>query len=173
MAFPLAVADAVLKAAALSPRPFLVGYRISPEEVENPGITIKDTLQLVEALSTKKLDYLHVSVMDFWEGSMRDSADTVSRTELIAAKVGAVLPIIGVGGIHTPEEVARVLAVGIPLVAMGRELLMDPYWLTKVKNSTTDQITTELDVNTQDILKIPSPLWELLVTREDWMPLKK
>ena len=173
MAFPLAVADAVLKAAALSPRPFLVGYRISPEEVENPGIIMKDTLQLVEALSKKKMDYLHVSVMDFWEGSMRDSADTVSRTELIAAKVGATLPIIGVGGIHTPEEVARVLAVGIPLVAMGRELLMDPHWLTKVKNRTTDQITTELDVNTQEVLKIPSPLWERLVTREDWMRLKK
>lgn len=173
MTFPLAVADAVLKMAALAPRPFLVGYRISPEEIENPGITMKDTLCLVEALSKKKLDYLHVSVQDFWEGSLRDSDDTVSRTELIAAKVGGMLPVIGVGGIHKPEEVERVLAVGIPLVAMGRELLMDPHWLTKVKNNTANQIKTELDVNSQEKLKIPTPLWELLVTREDWMPLKK
>lgn len=173
MTFPLAVVDSVIKAAGLSPRPFLVGYRISPEEMENPGITIKDTLHLVEALAKKKLDYLHVSVQDFWEGSIRDAADTASRTQLITAKVGTVLPVIGVGGIHTPEEVESVLAVGIPLVAMGRELLMDPNWLTKVKNNTTDQIKTELDVNTQEVLKIPDPLWELLVTREDWMPLKK
>lgn len=173
MKFPLAVADSVIRAAALAPRPFLVGYRISPEEVENPGITMKDTLHLVEALSKKKLDYLHVSVQDFWEGSLRDAADTASRTQLIAAEVGTKLPVIGVGGIHTPEEVESVLAVGIPLVAMGRELLMDPQWLTKVKDNTTDQIKTELDVNTQEVLKIPDPLWELLVTREDWMPLKK
>lgn len=173
MTFPLAVADVVLKTAALAPRPFLVGYRISPEEIENPGITMKDTIFLVEALSKKKLDYLHVSVQDFWEGSLRDSDDTVSRTELIAAKVGGLLPVIGVGGIHTPEEVERVLGVGIPLVAMGRELLMDPHWLTKVKNNTTNQIKTKLDVNSQEKLKIPTPLWELLVTREDWMPLKK
>lgn len=173
MKFPLAVADSVIRAAALAPKPFLVGYRISPEEVENPGITMKDTLHLVEALSKKKLDYLHVSVQDFWEGSLRDAADTASRTQLIAAEVGTKLPVIGVGGMHTPEEVARVLSVGIPLVAMGRELLMDPNWLTKVKNHTTTQIKTELDVNTQAELKIPDPLWELLVTREDWMPLKK
>ena len=173
MKFPLAVTDSVISAAALAPRSFLVGYRISPEEVENPGITMKDTLHLVEALSKKKLDYLHVSVQDFWEGSLRDAADTASRTQLIAAEVGTKLPVIGVGGMHTPEEVARVLSVGIPLVAMGRELLMDPNWLTKVKNHTTTQIKTKLDVNTQAELKIPDPLWELLVTREDWMPLKK
>ncbi|CAM4106078.1 NADH-dependent flavin oxidoreductase [Flavobacterium antarcticum] len=173
MTFPLAVADCVIKAAALSPRPFLVGYRISPVEVENPGITMNDTLQLVEALSKKKLDYLHVSVQDFWEGSMRDAKDTKPRTKVIAEKIGAVLPVIGVGGIHTPEEVQRVLGIGIPLVAMGRELLMDPHWLIKVANNNTEQIRTELDVDTQDLLKIPNPLWELLVSREDWMPLKK
>ena len=134
---------------------------------------MNDTLDLVEALSKKKLDYLHVSVQDFWEGSSRDAADTTSRTQLIAAKVSAALPVIGVGGIHTPEEVERVLATGIPLVAMGRELLMDPHWLTKVKNNTTDQIITEFDSNTQEELKIPDPLWEKLTTVEDWMPLKK
>lgn len=173
MNFPLAVADSVIKAAALSTRPFLVGYRISPEEVENPGITMKDTLQLVKALSNKKLDYLHVSVQDFWEGSMRDAEDTESRTKVISAEFGNKLPIIGVGGIHTPEDVERVLASGIPLVAMARELLMDPHWLTKVRNDYVDQIVTELDLNTQEELKIPDPLWELLTTREDWMPIKK
>lgn len=173
MKFPLAVADSVIKAAALSPRPFLVGYRISPEEVENPGITMKDTLQLVEALSMKKLDYIHVSVQDFWAGSMRDEEDTTSRTEVIAAKFGTKIPIIGVGGIHTPEDVERVLAAGIPLVAMARELLMDPNWLTKVKNNNVDQISTELDLNKQNELKIPNPLWEKLTTVEDWMPIKK
>ena len=173
MNFPLAVADSVIKAAALSTRPFLVGYRISPEEVENPGITMKDTLQLVNTLSKKKLDYLHVSVQDFWEGSMRDAEDTESRTKVISAEVGNKLPIIGVGGIHTPEDVERVLASGIPLVAMARELLMDPHWLTKVKNDSVDKIVTELDLNTQEELKIPDPLWELLTTREDWMPIKK
>ena len=173
MSFPIAVTDAVIEAAATANRPFLVGYRISPEEVENPGITMKDTLRLVDVLSKKKLDYLHVSVMDFWEGSIRDTTDSASRTQLIAKHIGTLLPIIGVGNIHTPEEVIRVLDSGIPLVAMGRELLMDPKWLIKVENNTTHQIKTELDINDQVELKIPDPLWERLTTNGDWMPIKK
>jgi len=173
MTFPLAVVDSVKRAAALAGRPFLVGYRISPEEMENPGITMEDTLYLAEALSHKKLDYLHVSVMDFWAGSMRDKQDTAARAQLIAAKVGHILPVIGVGGFHTPEDAEKVLTMGIPLVAMGRELLMDPHWLTKVKENAVDKIETELDVNAQDLLKIPAPLWQGLVLRTGWMPLKK
>lgn len=173
MAFPLAVVDSVKQAAELAGRPFLVGYRISPEEMENPGITLEDTLYLTEALSHKELDYLHVSVMDFWAGSMRDKQDTAARAQLIAAKVGHILPVIGVGGFHTPEDAEKVLTMGIPLVAMGRELLMDPYWLTKVKENAVDKIETELDVNGQDALKIPTPLWQGLVLRAGWMPLKK
>lgn len=173
MTFPLAVVDAVKQAAALASHPFLVGYRISPEEMENPGITLEDTLQLVEALSHKQLDYLHVSVMDFWAGSMRDKQDTVARAQLIAAKIGHILPVIGVGGFHTPEDAEKVLALGIPLVAMGRELLMDPHWLTKVKENAVDKIETELDINAQDALKIPNPLWQGLVLRTGWMPMKK
>ena len=173
MTFPLAVVDSVKRAAALAGRPFLVGYRISPEEMENPGITMEDTLYLAEALSHKELDYLHVSVMDFWAGSMRDKQDTAARAQLIAAKVGHILPVIGVGGFHTPEDAEKVLTMGIPLVAMGRELLMDPHWLTKVKENAVDKIETELDVNAQDLLKIPAPLWQGLVLRTGWMPLKK
>jgi 2,4-dienoyl-CoA reductase-like NADH-dependent reductase (Old Yellow Enzyme family) len=172
MTFPLAVVDAVKKAVALSSHPFLIGYRISPEEMENPGITMEDTLHFVEALSKKQLDYIHVSVMDFWAGSLKKN-NTRARALLIADKVGHRLPVIGVGNIHTPEEVERVLAANIPLVAMGRELIMEPHWLTKVKNNTVDQIRTELDVNSQDLLKIPTPLWNGIISRTGWLPLKK
>ena len=86
--------------------------------------------------------------------------------------MGHILPVIGVGGLHTPEEVERVLTGNIPLVAMARELLMEPHWLTKVKNNAVDQIRTELDVNTQNLLKIPTPLWSALISRTGWLPLK-
>lgn len=173
MAFPLAVVDAVIQAAASAGRPFLVGYRISPEELENPGITLEDTLQFVEVLSTKKLDYLHVSVMDFWAGSMRDKEDLSSRTQRIAGKVGQRIPIIGVGGFHTPDDAEKALETGIELVAMGRELLMEPLWLKKVKEGAVDQIVTELDADAQESLKLPAPLWQSLISRFGWMPLKK
>ena len=173
MNFPLAVVDAVKQAAALADRPFLVGYRISPEEMENPGITMEDTLHLAEALSHKQLDYLHVSTMDFWAASMRDKNDTTARAQLIAHKVGHVLPVIGVGNIRTPEQALKILSTEIPLVAMGRELLMDPHWLIKVRENAADQIETKLDVHAQETLKIPTPLWYGLISRTGWLPLKE
>jgi 2,4-dienoyl-CoA reductase-like NADH-dependent reductase (Old Yellow Enzyme family) len=71
MAFPLALIESVQNAVATHAKtPFIVGYRISPEEMENPGITMEDTLHLVDVLAEQKLDYIHVSVRGFWDGSI-------------------------------------------------------------------------------------------------------
>ena len=62
MKFPLAIVDEVQRVVAEHAKgPFIVGYRFSPEEPETPGITMADTLDLVDALADKNLDYLHVS----------------------------------------------------------------------------------------------------------------
>jgi 2,4-dienoyl-CoA reductase-like NADH-dependent reductase (Old Yellow Enzyme family) len=128
MAFPLAVVDEVKEVIAdYATWRFIVGYRLSPEEVWNQGITMDDTLQLVDALAKKKLDYLHVSTPDFWGGSLRDENDKKPRAVLIHERVGDRIPIIGVGSIRTPDDVVKVMDTGIPLVALGRELIMEPY----------------------------------------------
>ncbi len=174
MKFPLAVVDSVKKAVKdYAKHPFIVGYRISPEEVENPGITIEDTLALVSALSSKQLDYLHVSTMDFWAGSLRNENDKESRTKLIIKKVGHSLPVIGVGGISHPEQVEKALEDGASLVALGREILIEPHWLEKVKNGKADQLETALDIKNQSGLKIPTPMWNSLLTRTGWLPIKE
>lgn len=174
MAFPLAVTDTVIKSIEkYAKRPFVAGYRISPEEKENPGITIEDTLKLVEVLSEKKLDYLHISTADFWGSSMRDSKDLEARTLLIIKKLGTSIPIIGVGGIRTPEQAEKAMKTGISLVALGRELLIEPHWQLKIKSGAADKIETELDLNRQSELKIPSPMWESFLSRTGWIPVKE
>ena len=173
MRFPLEVIDAVKQAVKENAKnPFLIGYRISPEEIENPGITIEDTLELVEAISEKSLDYLHVSTMDFWAGSVRDKNETVSLTQLIFEKLNGSIPVIAVGGISTPEDAEKILKTGISLIALGRELLIEPLWLEKVKNKTPELIETSLDVKNQLGLLIPSPMWNSLLTRTGWITLK-
>lgn len=154
-------------------RPFLVGYRISPEEIENPGITIDDTLELINALQKEKLDYMHVSTMNFWDGSMRDKAARKSRTEIIYQQIGQRIPIIGVGSVHTLDDAERIFNIGIPIVALGRELLMEPDWVQKVQNEQTETIRTQLDLNAQKELAIPDPLWHQLISRKGWIPTKE
>ncbi len=171
MAFPLAVTKAVVDAVAkYAKHPFVVGYRLSPEEVENPGITIDDTLQLVDALALQKLDYLHVSTMDFWGVSIRNAADTKPRTIIINERVGDRIPVIGVGSIKTAENAQSVMAAGIPLVALGRELLMEPDWQRKVKVD-LEPLRVTLSIKSQRDLVIPDTMWNAMITYKGWFPI--
>ncbi len=173
MAFPFAVVDEVKKAAAeYAKGPFLVGYRFSPEEEMTPGITMTDTLKLVDALADKGLDYLHVSLMDFWSKPRRGVEDTRSRMELIHELVGGRVPVIGVGSIRTPDEALRALQSGIvPLVALGRALIIDPDWVRKLTQGKEGEIRTEITLNDRDRLGISDSLWQQIVHTPGWFPI--
>ena len=89
LSVPIAVVDEVKKVVAKhAKQPFLVGYRFSPEEPETPGITMADTLALIDVLASKELDYLHVSLNEFWSTPRRGVEDSRSRLEIIQERVG-------------------------------------------------------------------------------------
>lgn len=155
MAFPLAIVDEVKKVVAEhAKRPFLVGYRFSPEEEMTPGITMGDTLKLVDVLANQNLDYLQVSLMDSWSKPRRGVEDNRSRMEIIHELVGQRVPVIGVGSIRTPVEALRVLQSGVPFVALGRELIIDPDWVEKITLGKENEIRTALTLNDQETLGI-------------------
>jgi len=172
MAFPLAVIDEVKKAVAEhAAEPFLVGYRFSPEEESTPGITMADTLQFVDVLATKELDYLHVSLQDFWSVPRQGVDTDKSRMELIQDRVGSRVPVIGVGSIHTADDAVKAMGTGIPLIALGRELIMEPDWVEKVAQGRTSEIATTLTKDDQERLVVPAPLWQAIMNAKGWFPV--
>ena len=71
MRFPLEVVRACKEAVKkYAKEPFAIGYRFSPEELEEPGIRFEDTMVFLEALAEEKLDYLHISTSSPWRGSI-------------------------------------------------------------------------------------------------------
>jgi len=171
--FPIAVATEVINIIKEhATTPFLAGYRLSPEEMEVPGITINDTYILVDKLSALKLNYLHISTMNFWAGSLRDANDLRSPTQLIHKHLLNTMPIIGVGNIHTPSDALKITNTGIPLIALGRELLMEPNWVEKVEANKAETIETTLKLSSQHQLVIPDKMWHGLITRKDWLPVE-
>ncbi|WP_139490548.1 NADH-dependent flavin oxidoreductase [Brevibacillus dissolubilis] len=173
MAFPLAVVDAVKKAVAdHAKQPFIVGYRFSPEEPETPGITMDDTLVLIDALAGKDLDYLHVSLQEFWSEARRSTDGNRPRIELIQERVGNQVPVIGVGSIHTADEALKAKESGIALVALGRELVIEPDWVEKVREGRESEIETVLKKDAQERLVIPDPLWNAIMNAPGWFPVE-
>ncbi|ERL65972.1 NADH-dependent flavin oxidoreductase [Schleiferilactobacillus shenzhenensis] len=163
MRFPLAVVDEAARVvAADADRPFLLGYRISPEELEKPGITIDDTLQLVDALAEKPLDYLHVSNSDVWRTSIRDHNDQRVVNTLIKERLAGRLPMIVVSGMRTPAMVAKAAEV-FDLVALGKESLIEPQWVEKVQAGEESAIRYAVAESDLPELGIEPPFWQMIL----------
>ncbi|QBP42309.1 NADH-dependent flavin oxidoreductase [Paenisporosarcina antarctica] len=171
LTFPLAVVDEVQRIVKEhATTSFILGYRFSPEEPETPGITMSDTLVLIDELANKNLDYLHVSLMDFWSTPKRGVEDTRSRIEIIQEAVGDRVPVIGVGSIYTAAEAGNALTSGIPLIGLGRGLLIDPEWVQKIEQGREEEIVTKLDLDKQQELVMPTPLWQRILKNPGWVP---
>ncbi|MFJ7726815.1 NADH-dependent flavin oxidoreductase [Neobacillus sp. NPDC097160] len=171
LTFPLAVVDEVKRVVAkYAKEPFLVGYRFSPEEPETPGITMADTLALIDALAEKDLDYLHVSLMDFRSTPKRGVEDTRSRLEIIQERGGDRVPVIGVGSIYSADDALNALETGVPLIALARELIIDPEWVQKVEQGRESEIVTKINKNHQHVLDVPDPLWQRIIHSPGWFP---
>lgn len=172
MIFPLEVVDTVKKVVQEHAKePFIVGYRFSPEEPETPGITMDETLALVDALSNKGLDYLHVSLFDFFSTPRRGVEDlTKTRISYLQETINDRVPLIGVGSIYTAEDARKAFETGVPLLALGRELIIDPDWVQKVTDGKEDEIVTEINKDKQEELVIPDPLWNAIINTPGWFP---
>ncbi|MEH7254900.1 NADH-dependent flavin oxidoreductase [Neobacillus niacini] len=173
LTFPIAVIDEVKKVVAEhAKQPFIVGYRFSPEEPETPGITMADTLALVDVLANKGLDYLHVSTLEFWSTPRRGVEDSRSRLEMIQERVGESVPVIGVGSIYTADDALKAIQTGVSMIALGRELIIDPDWVEKVKLGKESEIETKLKKDSQSRLVVPNSLWKMIVNRPGWFPME-
>lgn len=171
MAFPLAIVEEVQRAAAHAKNSFLVGYRFSPEEEETPGITMVETLALVDALADTGLDYLHISLMDFRSTPRRGADESKTRLDWVQQRINGRVPLIGVGSIRTAEDALNALQTGVPLVAIGRELIIDPDWVQKVAEDRAEDITTVLSKQAQTALVIPDPLWKAIIHTPGWFQI--
>ncbi|PAE29243.1 NADH-dependent flavin oxidoreductase [Paenibacillus sp. 7884-2] len=172
MTFPLAIVDkikSVVKEHADDS--FIVGYRFSPEEAETPGITMADTIKLVDTLAEKDLDYLHVSLQHFLSKARRGVEDVnKTRIDYLLETIDNRVPLIGVGSIYSAEDARKAFETGVPLLALGRELIIDPDWVQKVAEGREDEIVTEINKDKQEELVVPVPLWNVIMNTPGWFP---
>ena len=171
--FPLAVVDSVVNAVKKhGSKDFIVGYRFSPEEPMTPGLTMIETFELIDALVKEPLDYLHVSLMDFHSTARRGANPEAKRINLIKERIDDRIPLIGVGSIYTAEDVVAAKATGVPLIGIGRELLIDPEFVTKIKEGREAEIVCEIDPAREDHHGLPEPLWNIILQTKGWVPTK-
>jgi 2,4-dienoyl-CoA reductase-like NADH-dependent reductase (Old Yellow Enzyme family) len=114
-----------------------VGYRVSPEEFETPGIRFDDTLWLLDQLKATNLDYVHLSLNDYDRVARDKQHDQKPMLAYVHEQLAGQLPLIGVGGVRTRADVNNVLE-NAELVAVGQQLLYDPTWPVKLATGADD-----------------------------------
>ncbi|MCE4052192.1 NADH-dependent flavin oxidoreductase [Bacillus sp. Au-Bac7] len=171
--FPLAVIEEVKRVRnQYADNNFIIGYRFSPEEPEEDGIKMEETIALVDQLADQGLSYLHLSVKNVWSMPRSGSDQTKTRLEIFRDVIADRTSFLSLGSIHTPGDALDVLEKGIPLFGLGRELLMEPDWVQKLKEGREEEIWTSLPRDSQQTLSIPDAMWENILTR-DGMPARR
>ncbi len=169
LGFILEVIEAVNKAKQkFARKSFIVGYRFSPEEPEEEGITLDQTLQLVDVLASQDLQYLHISQGHYNSKPRRYSGDAKMRVEAIQQKIAGRLPLVNVGGIFTREDLTEAEQSGADILAVGRALLIEPRWVEKIQNG--EPVKTELDPENLQVL--PTNLFAVIQSNPGWVPTK-
>lgn len=154
-------------------KPFLLGYRFSPEEIETPGIRLEDTLYLVDALINEQIDYLHLSVNYYYQPSLVGFREYKNQVpEKIGEHIDNRVPLISVGAVRSPADAEKALSYS-QLVALGKQLILDPKWVQKIENGNEQMIQTALIKSQKASYHIPETLWHTLVSIPKWIPVRE
>jgi len=123
---------------------FPLFYRLGAEEKRAGGVTLRQS-----KLFAIELEKAGVDVMDVSIGSPINRNPSPSKkakpgtfvylAEAIKQQIN--IPVIAVGRIHTPDIAEKILTQGkADLIALGRQLITDPYWPQKVQEGNVKDI---------------------------------
>ncbi|NHN25771.1 NADH-dependent flavin oxidoreductase [Flavobacterium jejuense] len=140
-------------------RPFMIGFRISPEEPES--YRVKDVFPLIDKLIDCGIDYLHVSLANLLaQKPINDENGDATVLKLILDHVHHRVPVIAAGGIKQFNEAIEALEMGLSLVAVGHGLIINPNWVELASNKgKADEV---LRLSKADELAIPKKLQEFI-----------
>ena len=182
MNFPLAVAQAVRD--ALGPT-LIAGFRVTPFEAESDGYTLDDSKVLCGELAKLNLDYISVSLDDYRKSQPVGEArvyngpvakiDTPAESPVTAFAriIAGRSAVMASGGIKTRADAEGAMKLGADLVAVGRAVVVDPEWLSKVRSKSEASILAGLPKDEREIagaLSIPPRMVEYLLSRPGWIP---
>ncbi|WHR53859.1 NADH-dependent flavin oxidoreductase [Vibrio furnissii] len=175
MRFPLEVVREVRRVIdEHASRPFLLGYRISPEEPGEGALRIDDALALAEALAQAgDIDYLHTSLYNILAGQSQDDTSGKTTAQRFIDRVADRVPLMAAGEVRTPNQARHVLETGMPLVVVGRSLVMNPTWVEMAQDGRDQEIRAALDLShSADDLQVPTKLWNIIKATPGWFPVQ-
>lgn len=166
--FLLEIVDAVTLVKEKYNRPdFIIGYRITPEEPGDKGLTMSDTLTLVDALVEKRVQYIHLSLQNFYNKARRGADISKSRLQIVKERIeGKKVALIGVGKISTPDKALDAYNAHIAdFVAIGLGVILNPNFVQLIENGEESKIRTMPNLfRNAAYHHLPEPMWNMILS---------
>ncbi|MFD1486058.1 NADH-dependent oxidoreductase [Lacticaseibacillus baoqingensis] len=166
-ALPLAVLKELHRVITAANKPeFIVGWRISPEEVhgETVGYTVDDMLKQTKLVLAAGIDYLNLSLTGLeYRYDSKPAGHAHTFAQLFHAIMPANVPLYIGSQVHTPADVDAALA-DADGVYMAREALVDPEFTDKLKAGRTADIITTMSEARLKQVHLPKALAEEYAT---------
>ena len=172
MRFPLEVVDACCKIRDKYKKPeFIIGYRLSPEEPFENGITMTETMALVKALAKKPIQFIHVSERNYYQEVRRGEGVGQPRLKLIHDELKGKIALIGVGGLYTDKDFNKALNSGYSdFIGTGRASMLNKDLGILLKEGKGDKLNLVLEPDHPEKYSIPKLLWDWCVKGGEWLP---
>ena len=172
MKFPLEVVDACCEVRDKYNKPeFIIGFRLSPEEPFDDGITMTETLSLVKELVKKPIQYIHVSQKNYFQKVKRGEGTGIERLKLIYKETKGKVALIGVGGLYSYKDFNKALKSEFSdFVATARASMMNKDLGTLLKEEREDEINLLLDPVHPEKYSLPNLLWAACIKGGDSLP---
>ena len=172
MNFAINIVDAACKVREKYKCPeFIIGYRLSPEEPYEDGITMTETLKLIRTLVKKPIQYIHISQKDYFKKTRRGEGAGIERLKVIHNETKGKVALIGVGGLKSEEEInSAANSEFSEFVGVAMASMMNKDLGILLKEGKGDQINLELDPEHREKYSIPSNLWKMCFEDLDWLP---
>jgi len=113
-------------------------YRLGAEDMLPGGLTLDEGIRAAKMIEEAGADVIDVSggLVGHLHPDNRGPGFFVPQAA--AVKKAVDVPVIGVGGVKTPEEANEIIRSGkVDLIAIGRAIVKDPNWASKAIDSLT------------------------------------
>lgn len=166
--FPLAVVDAVkAEVAKHNLSDFIIGYRISPEEVHGPdiGYDLEDSLYLIDQVVERGVDYIHTSIFGP-EGYKKPAQSGKYQGQIINQAIREMIngrtALMGAGDITSQDKAVDALNY-LDLLALGSAAIVDPDFQEKIINGHPQDISMDAADRIDD-LALPARFYRMANT---------
>lgn len=168
MRLPLALVEGVMAVRERMGRPdFIIGYRITPEEPGDEGLTMQDTFALIDALADRHVQYIHLSLQGFYNKARRGADTTKSRLQLAKERLeGCGVALIGVGGLRTPDQALEAYnSHTADIVAIGMGVLVNPNFVRLIETGQERRARKMPNIfRNAAYHRLPEPMWNQMMS---------